>query len=140
MEERIRKVFISIFSILFGVIFTLDGITKLFGVTMPVEVISIKDYPMWLSYAVSVLELVGGILLLVEDSRFYGAFLAVITTIVGIIYGYGTTNYLSLVLPVLFFVGTWLIGWITMPERLLKMICSVPFLKMTHSCKIVPHH
>lgn len=140
MDDRIRKVFLSIFSILFGVIFALDGITKLFGVTMPIEIISIKDYPMWLAYVVSILELVGGIVLLVEDSRFYGSILAVISTIVGILYGVGSPNYLNLALPVVFFLGTWIIGWTVMPERLLKMVCSVPFLRMTHSCKLVPHH
>ena len=140
MEDRVRKVFLSIFSILFGVIFVLDGFTKLTGVMMPYEVISIKDYPMWLAYVVSILELAGGILLLIEDTRFYGSILAVISTIVGIIYGVGSPNYLSLALPVVFFLGTWIIGWIVMPERLLKMTCSVPFLKMTHSCKLVPHH
>ena len=87
MEDRIRKVFLSIFSILIGGIFVLDGITKLLGVTMPYEVIPIRDYPMWLGNVVSIFELVGGLLLLIEDSRFYGSILAVISTIVGIIYG-----------------------------------------------------
>ena len=140
MEDRIRKVFLSIFSILFGGIFVLDGITKLFGVTMPYEIIPIRDYPMWLGNVVSIFELFGGLLLLIEDTRFYGSILAVISTIVGIVYGVATPNYLTLVLPVVFFLGSWIIGWIVMPERLLKMTCSVPFLKMTHSCKLVPHH
>ena len=140
MDEKTRKTFISIFSLILGVIFTLDGVVKLFGVRMPVEIISTRDYPTWLSYGAIIVELVGGILLLIEDARFYGGLLAVIGTFVGILYGIGTRDYLTLVLPVLFFLGSWIIGWSIMPERLSRILCSMPFLKMTHTCKVAHHH
>ena len=136
MEEKTRRMLISVFSFIIGVVFIVDGIVKLFGLMMPMEVISLREYPLWLINLVSIVELGSGILFLVEEYRFYGAFLGVISSIFGMIYGFGSQNYLTLTLPVLFFLGSWIIGWSIMPKRLLKKACSLPVFRMTHACRV----
>jgi uncharacterized membrane protein YphA (DoxX/SURF4 family) len=140
MEEKTRKALTHLFSILLGVLFILDGIARLAGVRMPFEIVSTGFYPTWLSIGVSLFELTGGILLMIEDIRFYGAVLTVVSTIVGIGYGLGSTEYLMLALPVVFFLGSWIIAFSTMPEGLHRVACSMPLVRMTHACKVSHHH
>ncbi len=140
MEEKIRTTLIHLFSILLGVLFILDGIVRLSGMSMPFQIISAGAYPTVLYYGISLVELIGGIFMLVEDLRFYGSTLAVLSTIVGIVYGFGSTDYRMLAMPVLFFIGSWIIAFSSMPERVQRFACSMPLFKMTHACKITVHH
>ncbi|TAL32985.1 MAG: hypothetical protein EPN93_15070 [Spirochaetes bacterium] len=140
MEEKTRKTLTSIFSFLLGVAFTLDGIVKLVGVTSPFVIIPGADFPLWLTYVISLFELVGGIMLLIEDIRFYGGALTVLSTVVGIVYGLGAVDYLTLVMPILFFIGSWMVALSSMPEGINRIACSMPLFRMTHACKVSHHH
>lgn len=139
MDEKTRKTLTHLISVLLGVLFILDGFVRISGVRMPYEIVTIVGYPGWLSIVVSMFELFGGIFLIMEAYRFYGATLTIVSSIVGILFGYGSGDYLRLTLPVLFFLGSWIIGLSTMPEGLQRVFCSVPLLRMTHACKITHH-
>lgn len=125
MSRDPKTIAVTVLSVLLGVgfIFVFGG-SKLMPDAGTIENFASWGYPAWFVYVTGAVEVLGGILLLMPKTRFYGAALLVATMVGAVFTHIGAGQFDILPFPGTLLVLSAIVAFLTIPMELRQRVMS----------------
>ncbi|NNF43671.1 MAG: DoxX family protein [Phycisphaerales bacterium] len=115
-NARLRSVTAWVLAVIFGLLFLVAGLGKLTGGEAVAEMFSGWGYPLWFAKVIGVLEMAGGLALIIPRTTRY-AVLGLSCIMLGAMYTHlANGEGLDVLRPLVFLGAIWIVWWLRGPR------------------------